>query len=199
MEHQERDPCELSAGERLSLWRSRSLRHRLEHRWNVTRLLLGGSITLRTAWFGLMCAHLAVALAVRPPARGMVIVCPAAAQEYFAHEADESLKLWKSRSWRHKLEHRWNVLSGFFLMRLKWCTALRAMRFPHEAAFLTMRSPRRSMLVVCPVALRELEQIRQDMLSQFVSSNSLFSSTKTTSYDTNLHHEDEGCRDAAER
>jgi hypothetical protein len=55
-------------------------------------------ITLRTAWFGLTCALLAVALEVRPPARGMVVVCPAAAQEYFAHEMDEQLKLWKSRS-----------------------------------------------------------------------------------------------------
>ena len=73
------------------LWKSRSLRHRQEHRWNVTRLFLGGRITLRTAWFGLTCAHLAVALAVRPPARGMVVVCPAAAQEYFTHEMDERL------------------------------------------------------------------------------------------------------------
>lgn len=42
-------------------WKSRFLRHRLEHRWNVTRLLLAGCITLRTAWFGLTCAHLAMA------------------------------------------------------------------------------------------------------------------------------------------
>jgi len=74
-----------------SLWKSRSLRHRLEHRWNVTRLFLGGRITLRTAWFGLAHAHLVVALEVRAPARGMVVVCPAAAQEYFTHEMDERL------------------------------------------------------------------------------------------------------------
>lgn len=86
MEQQKLKPCGLSQDERLSLWRSRPWRHRLEHRWNVVRALFGGQITLRTAWFGLKFAHLAVALVVRAPARGMVMVCPAAAQEFFAHD-----------------------------------------------------------------------------------------------------------------
>ena len=46
------------------------------------RALCGGRITLGTAWYGLRFAHLVVFLAVRPPARAMVLVCPAAVREY---------------------------------------------------------------------------------------------------------------------
>lgn len=82
MKHQDLARCDLDQYERLSLWRSRPWRHRLEHRWNVIRALCGGRITLRTAWYGLRFAHLVVFLAVRPPARAMVLVCPAAVREY---------------------------------------------------------------------------------------------------------------------
>ena len=72
-----------------NLWKSRSLRHRLEHRWNVTRLAHHA-------------AHGVVRVDVGAPGRGpgsstasqgMVVVCPAAAQEYFAPEMDERTKL----------------------------------------------------------------------------------------------------------
>lgn len=167
MNHEEPMSCDLSQDERLSLWKARTWRHKLEHRWNVIRALCGGRITLSTAWFGLRFAHLVVFLLVRPPGSGVLVVCPEASREYDkAHaagdEAMERLDLWKSRPWRHKLRHRWNVVSALFGRQITWSTALRGLRFPHESVLLEACSSAPSMLVVCPVAVRELEQIRRE-------------------------------------
>lgn len=63
--------------ERIALWRSRSAGFKTAYRWNVLRALACRQVGLRSALCALQVPHAFVALAARPPRRGMVVVCPA--------------------------------------------------------------------------------------------------------------------------
>lgn len=62
--------------DRLTAWKGRPLPFKLRHRYNVASSFLTGSISARSCLFGLRFPESVVALAAKPPLRGMVYVCP---------------------------------------------------------------------------------------------------------------------------
>lgn len=71
----------LSPDQRLQLWKSRSLHFRLQHRWNVISAFARRQVSWHNAWLGFKYPDQVTWLAVRPPARGMLPVCPAVIAE----------------------------------------------------------------------------------------------------------------------
>lgn len=104
-------PCPVPAHGRLTAMRARKQAFLLHEPLEVAVLAAqaGALLECHSAFIGWVhhAAHgvvrvdvraLGRGLEARPPAREMVTVCPAAAQEYFAHEMDERLKRWNSSS-----------------------------------------------------------------------------------------------------
>jgi hypothetical protein len=73
----EETPPAFGSVERSALWRSRSVGFRTAYRWNVLWALVRRDVGLRSALCALKAPHAFVALAARPPRRGMAVVCPA--------------------------------------------------------------------------------------------------------------------------
>ena len=68
---------------KLALWHARPWTFRLRYRYNVLRGLVLRQITLKSCWDALEHSYTIVVVPMRQPRRGMLIVCPEFADEYF--------------------------------------------------------------------------------------------------------------------
>ena len=68
---------------KLALWHARPWTYRLRYRYNVVRGFVLGQITFKSCWIALEHSYRIALVAMKPPRRGMLIVCPEFADEYF--------------------------------------------------------------------------------------------------------------------
>lgn len=76
------------SAERIALWRSRSAGFRAAYRWNVLWAFVCRDVGFRSAVCACLTPHAFVALAARPPQRGMTVVCPALLAEVDQFDRD---------------------------------------------------------------------------------------------------------------
>jgi hypothetical protein len=79
--------------------------------------------------------------------------------DFTLHGEQEPLSLWRGRSWRFRLRHRWNVLALWLLGDISPQSAARALRWPHCYTALAFKTPGRGMVWICPAVLAELDRI----------------------------------------
>ena len=68
---------------KLALWHARPWTYRLRYRYNVLSGLLCRQITLKSCWNALENSYTIAVVPMKAPHRGMLIVCPEFAEEYF--------------------------------------------------------------------------------------------------------------------
>lgn len=72
--------CE-SQEEKVALWRARSLSFKARRTWNVVTAVATGYVSMRQGYFALRYPAHVVGLAIKPSrGRGMLLICPAAAE-----------------------------------------------------------------------------------------------------------------------
>lgn len=74
---------DIEGARKLARWHARPWSFRLRYRYNVVRGLVLRQITFKSCWDALEHSYTVVVVPMRPPRRGMLIVCPEFADEYF--------------------------------------------------------------------------------------------------------------------
>ena len=81
-------------------------------------------------------------------------------------EVEDTRALWRGRSWKFRLRHRWNVVTLFLQGEISAGSMGRALRWPHCYTALAYKTPGRGMVWICPAVLAELNGIDEQFSVQ---------------------------------
>lgn len=79
----------------------------------------------------------------------------------FLPEVD-ACQRWRARSWRFRLEYRYNVVRGLVLLQISLRSCWFALNNADRVLVVQMRAPHRGMLMVCPALQDEYVRMVQE-------------------------------------